>query len=117
MSQPIRHLAPPTGVPQCIPPRAHGHTIALKHAGLPFPALGLPSLEHYARHVRPGGPGEADLWVSRRSDIYDDLGWRAPVKLGPGINTSAVEAAPYFIAGERTTLDLAQYYGRRIIVS
>jgi hypothetical protein len=40
--------------------------------------------------------GDFDIWVSRRANPHDDFGWEPPVNLGPGINTTAFEAAPHY---------------------
>jgi hypothetical protein len=40
---------------------------------------------------RPGGFGGFDLYVSRRHNRRDDLGWQLPVNLGDGVNTPANE--------------------------
>jgi flagellar motor protein MotB len=46
----------------------------------------------YFASMRPGGVGSSDLWKSER----DSTGkWGAPVNLGPRINTSAQEMAPF----------------------
>jgi hypothetical protein len=47
--------------------------------------------------ARPGGFGDADLWVSHRDDTDDDLSWQAPVNLGPAVNSAQVDAAPYLV--------------------
>ena len=41
---------------------------------------------------RPGGSGNADLWMTRRSTI--DGPWSEPVNLGPTINSDRLEASP-----------------------
>ncbi len=46
---------------------------------------------------RPGGLGAADLYVSRRSDPSDDLGWGPPVNLGPLVNTAGGDRGPQFV--------------------
>jgi len=46
----------------------------------------------YFSSDRPGGFGEADLWMSRRLTTDDQ--WSVPVNLGPSINTSTNELAP-----------------------
>lgn len=46
---------------------------------------------------RPGGNGLNDIWVSRRDDPNDDLGWGPPVHLGPEVNTDAFETGPEFL--------------------
>lgn len=46
---------------------------------------------------RPGGQGLNDIYVSRRSDPKDDLGWGPPVNVGPDVNTAAFEAGPFYL--------------------
>ncbi|TMA86990.1 MAG: hypothetical protein E6J63_15470 [Deltaproteobacteria bacterium] len=71
---------------------------------------------------RPGGHGNADLYMSRRDDPNDDHGWGEPVNLGPKVNTGDFEQAPnyhqnaeegggnlYFNRGN-PTLNLADLY-------
>ena len=41
---------------------------------------------------RPGGLGEADLWVTTRPTKDDE--WGEPVNLGPNVNSSAYEGTP-----------------------
>jgi hypothetical protein len=41
---------------------------------------------------RPGGQGEADLWMTIRANVSDP--WAEPVNLGPAINSSALDAHP-----------------------
>ena len=41
---------------------------------------------------RPGGFGQADIWVTTRESTDDD--WGTPVNLGPTINSSAYECDP-----------------------
>ena len=55
---------------------------------------------------RPGGFGGLDIWMSRRSDPTDDLGWEAPVNLGPDVNTAGGELMPEYV-------HQADYYLRR----
>jgi len=47
--------------------------------------------------ARPGGHGGADIYVSRRDNPNDDLGWGAPVNLGPNVNTVGAEQAPNYL--------------------
>jgi hypothetical protein len=43
---------------------------------------------------RDGSAGVTDLWVTRRRDQRDDIGWEAPVNLGPGVNAGTNESLP-----------------------
>lgn len=45
---------------------------------------------------RPGGLGSNDIWVSRRKDVHDDLGWTTPVNLGAPINGASFDAGAAF---------------------
>jgi hypothetical protein len=45
---------------------------------------------------RPSGLGGNDLWVSRRSNKYDDFGWQEPVNLGSVNSPRDENAATYF---------------------
>jgi len=44
------------------------------------------------RGPRPGGYGDADMWMTRRASLSDP--WQSPVNLGPKINSSARDAGP-----------------------
>src|SRR6058998_4109872 len=44
------------------------------------------------------GTGQRDIYVSRRDP--NDLGWEAPVSLGPDVNTTNSEAGPTFVRHE-----------------
>jgi len=60
---------------------------------------------------RAGGEGGEDIWVSRRADPKDDLGWAPAVNLGPDVNTAANEGDPAYVpalGGGDATL----YFGR-----
>ena len=45
---------------------------------------------------RPGGYGSSDLYISRRVEGV----WQEPVNLGPNVNTSGMESAPYLSADD-----------------
>lgn len=47
---------------------------------------------------RAGGKGGEDIWVSRRTDTNDDLGWAQAVNLGPDVNTAVNEGGPAYVA-------------------
>jgi len=49
---------------------------------------------------RPGGFGSYDLWLTTRQSR--DAGWSQPVNLGPAINTSSGEGAPFFSPDMKT---------------
>jgi len=50
---------------------------------------------------RTGGAGRSDIFMSRRSDANDDLGWEPPVNLRPDVNTPDNEGgAAYLQAGD-----------------
>jgi len=53
------------------------------------PTLSKDELSLYLTSNRPGGFGGNDLWVSQRA--CGDCPWRAPVNLGPAINSPAIE--------------------------
>ena len=59
---------------------------------------------------RPGGQGSNDVYVSRRADTDDDLGWGPPVNLGPDVNTAAAEIAPWY--QQRDADGPTLYFGR-----
>ena len=50
------------------------------------------SLELYFLSERPGGHGEADIWVTTRTTV--DEAWGMPVNLGSTINTSSYDSGP-----------------------
>ncbi|HVH68783.1 MAG TPA: hypothetical protein VM716_13020 [Gemmatimonadales bacterium] len=56
------------------------------------PALSPDGLSLYFASNRPGGVGNADLWVSHRAS--PDSPWEIPVNLGPGINSPGIESGP-----------------------
>jgi hypothetical protein len=61
------------------------------------PMLSLDEHQLYFTSNRPGGCGNQDIWVSRRHDRRDDLGWQPPVNLGcapEGPNTEFLEVTP-----------------------
>ncbi|MBN1972157.1 MAG: discoidin domain-containing protein [Sedimentisphaerales bacterium] len=47
-------------------------------------------------YVRPGGQGDADLWVTKRTTRNDP--WGTPVNLGAIVNSSSQDARPYLSA-------------------
>lgn len=55
---------------------------------------------------RDGGFGGTDIYMARRRDANDDLGWQPPVNLGAGVNTDAAEnaAQPFETADGRRAI-------------
>jgi ankyrin repeat protein/beta-lactamase regulating signal transducer with metallopeptidase domain len=56
------------------------------------PCVSADGLQLYFTSDRPGGCGGYDLWVSERPTVED--AWRAPVNLGPPINSPLSENGP-----------------------
>jgi Tol biopolymer transport system component len=56
------------------------------------PHISADGLELYFHSDRPGGYGDADIWVSTRATTDDE--WGEAVNLGPVVNSSAAEVAP-----------------------
>jgi hypothetical protein len=52
--------------------------------------------------TKPGGFGASDLYMARRHDKRDDLGWESAVNLGSAVNTSFAESAPQPFEDEAT---------------
>ena len=46
--------------------------------------------------ARTGGAGRSDIYMSRRTDVNDDLSWEAPVNLGSDVNTPDNEGGPAY---------------------
>jgi hypothetical protein len=46
---------------------------------------------------RPGGLGAQDIYMSRRADPNDDVGWGPPVNLGPNVNTADIEGGVSYV--------------------
>jgi len=64
------------------------------------PDLSLDGLTLYFSSSRPGGYGEADLYVTTRESIDDP--WAAPQNLGPNVNTLSFEGQPSISANGKT---------------
>jgi Tol biopolymer transport system component/tetratricopeptide (TPR) repeat protein len=72
------------------------------------PIISPDGLELYFASNRPGGHGDADIWMTKRSSIDD--AWAPPVNLGAPINTSGWEW-PDSISRDGLTLYLETYQG------
>ena len=68
------------------------------------PQLSLDEHRLYITSNRPGSCGAEDIWVSRRHDRKDDLGWQAPVHLPceaeGGINGAGRDLTPVLFEDE-----------------
>jgi hypothetical protein len=49
---------------------------------------------------RPGGVGGLDLYVSRRTNRFDDQGWSPPTNLGAAVNSAAADVGPAYVENE-----------------
>jgi len=78
------------------PPENLGPTINTSASDL-SPWITADGLELYFSSSRPGGYGNADIWVARRPTIEDN--WGTPVNLGPVVNSAAFDAFPCLAPG------------------
>lgn len=51
----------------------------------------------FFQSTRPGGLGDRDIYVSRRTNPTDDFGWGPPENLGPDVNTATSEFTPEYV--------------------
>ena len=59
-----------------------------------------------------GGHGQNDIYVARRTDKSDDLGWGPAVNLGPDVNTAGFEAGEFYLqSGEAGPANLFFSHG------
>lgn len=61
------------------------------------PALSIDGHLLFFSSDRPGGQGSNDIYVARRTDKNDDLGWGPAVNLGPDVNTTGFEAGGFYL--------------------
>jgi hypothetical protein len=73
------------------------------------PTLSVDGHRLYFTSNRPGGGG-FDVYVSRRRDKRDDLGWEAPVNLGSGVNSSASEESAISLVEDDETGAATLYF-------
>jgi hypothetical protein len=59
------------------------------------PAISADELELFFTSDRAGGSGQADLWVSRRTDAAISTGWISAQNLGAAINSPNVDCCPW----------------------
>ena len=64
------------------------------------PALSRNGHYLFFASTRPGGFGLLDIWVSHRTRTHDDFDWEPPVNLGAGVNGTANDFGPDFLAND-----------------
>jgi hypothetical protein len=79
---------------------------------------GTPSLSRdghrlYFNSNRAGGFGLQDLYVARRHDKDDVLGWQPPVNLGAGVNTADAETGPDLFTDPETDQTVLYFNSNR----
>jgi hypothetical protein len=57
-----------------------------------MPRISADGLALYFMDNRPGGSGDADLWVTTRETVHDE--WGSPVNLGPTVNSTFFDGGP-----------------------
>ena len=79
------------------PDGSFGKAVVVPELTTPFrdthPTVSRDGLEIFLSSNRPGTLGAIGLWVSTRPTIHD--AWSTPINLGPVVNTSSNERAPY----------------------
>jgi Tol biopolymer transport system component len=60
------------------------------------PFISADGLELYFNSTRSGGLGNLDIWVASRERVDED--WSTPEWLGPVVNSSAIDGAPFISA-------------------
>lgn len=61
------------------------------------PAISIDGHLLFFSSDRPGGRGSNDIYVTRRTDKSNDLGWGPAVNLGPDVNTAGFEAGGFYL--------------------
>jgi len=66
------------------------------------PALTVDGHTMYFASNKPGGLGGTDIYMSRRHNKRDDLGWQVPENLGSGVNTISNDSSPQIFEDDAT---------------
>ena len=61
----------------------------------------------------PDSFGSVDVYMATRTDVNNDLGWTAPVNLGPVINTSDIEWGPGYFEDPTTGTGILYFSSNR----
>ncbi|HMG18255.1 MAG TPA: hypothetical protein VK573_05985 [Gemmatimonadales bacterium] len=76
------------------------------------PVLTIDGHRLYFHSDRPGGAGGVDLYVSRRRDKRDPLGWQTPENLGSDVNTALAEVQPAVFEDDESGITTLFFAGR-----
>jgi Tol biopolymer transport system component len=76
------------------------------------PVLTIDGHRLYFHSDRPGGAGGTDLYVARRHEKRDPLGWQTPQNLGSGVNTALAEAQPAIFNDDESGITTLFFAGR-----
>ncbi len=91
-------LHAPWAAPQKLP-----ETINVAGSSNFCPVLSADRHALYFVSNRPGGCGDADMYVSYRRKIHDNLGWETPVNLGCQVNSPQTDLRPSLFEGDDGT--------------
>jgi len=77
------------------------------------PSLSTDEHKLFFTSNRPGGLGAVDIYVSRRHNRRDDLGWQAPANLGSGVNSASNDRGPTYFEDESTGAIVLYFHSDR----
>ena len=84
----------------------HEQYVSLSRDGLLLLFADVPA--EFGPPVRPGGYGDADIWMTRRASVFDP--WQTPMNLGPQVNGPGIDYAPR-ISLDQSTLHFFGVHG------